>query len=66
MSQIVDGFIGTTTHQNPYNQIPPIYGAPQYLQQYGGTSYYPHPPYQQQYLVAPPTPMSGPSPTPMM
>jgi hypothetical protein len=61
-----DGLIGTTTHHNPYIQPPPMYGAPQYPQPYGGPSYYPPPPYQQPYPVSPPPPMSGPSSTPMM
>jgi hypothetical protein len=45
MSHATDGLIGTTTHHNPYIQPPPMYGAPQYLQPYGGPSYYPPPPY---------------------
>jgi hypothetical protein len=62
MSHVADGLIGTTTHHNPYSQPPPMYGTPQYIQPYGGPSYYPPPPYQQPYPVAPPPPMSGPSP----
>jgi hypothetical protein len=54
MSHVVYGLIGTTTHHNPYNQPPPMYGAPQYPQPYGGPSYYPPPPYQQPYPVSPP------------
>jgi hypothetical protein len=44
MSHSVDGLIGTTTHQNPYIQPPPMYGTPQYTLMYGGTPYYPPPP----------------------
>jgi hypothetical protein len=66
MSHTTNGLIGTMTHHNPYNQPPPMYGAPQYMQPYGGPYYYPPPPYQQPYLVSPPPPMSGPFPTPMM
>jgi hypothetical protein len=62
----VDGLIGTTTHHNPYIQPPPMYGTPQYPSIYGGPSYYPPPLYQQPYHVAPPPPMSGPLPTPIM
>ena len=46
MSHVVDGLIGTTTHHNHYNQPPPMYGALQYPQPYGGPYYYPYPPYQ--------------------
>jgi hypothetical protein len=66
MSHAANGMIGTTTHHKPYIQPPPMYGAPQYPQPYGGPSYYPPPPYQQPYPFTPPPPMSGPSPTPMM
>jgi hypothetical protein len=66
MSHVADGLIGTMTHHNSYIQPPPMYGAPQYLQPYGAPSYYPPPPYQHPYHVAPPPPMSGPSSAPMM
>jgi hypothetical protein len=66
MSHAVDGLIGFMTHQKNYNQLPPIYGAPQYLQPYGGPSYYPLPTFQQPYPVAPRPPMGGPSLVPIM
>jgi hypothetical protein len=53
-------------HRQPYNQEPPIYGAPQYPKPYGGPYYYLPPPYLQPYPVFPPQPMSGPSPVTMM
>jgi hypothetical protein len=66
MSHTANGFIGFVMHQQPYNQPKPIYGKPQYLQPYGGTSYYHPPTYQKPYPVSPPPPMDGPSPVPMM
>jgi hypothetical protein len=45
MSHSVDGLIGTTTHQNPHIQPPPMYGTLQYPLMYGGPPYYPPPPY---------------------
>jgi hypothetical protein len=60
MSHSADGLIGNTTHHSPQPQPPPMYGTPQYLPAYGGTSYYPPPPYQQPYPVAIPPPISGP------
>jgi hypothetical protein len=66
MSHVADGLIGSMTYQQPYNQAPPIYGAPQYLQPYGGPYYYTPPTYQQPYTVSPPPPMGGPSLVPIM
>jgi hypothetical protein len=66
MSHTADGLIGTTTHHNSYIQTPPMYGAPQYLQPYGGPFYYPPPPYHHSYHFSPPPPMSGPLSAPMM
>jgi hypothetical protein len=60
MSHSVDGLIGATTHHSPQPQPPPMYGTPQYPLAYGGTSYYPPPPYQQPYPVSIPPPISGP------
>jgi hypothetical protein len=45
MSHSADELIGTTTHHSPQPQPPPMYGTPQYPLAYGGTSYYPPPPY---------------------
>jgi hypothetical protein len=66
MSHSVDGLIGTTTHQNPYIQPPPMHGTPQHPSIYGGPPYYPPTPYQQPYPMVPPPPTSGPTSTPMM
>jgi hypothetical protein len=66
MSHSVDGFIGTTTHHNLHLQQQPMYGTPQYPSIYGGPSYYTPPPYQQPYLVSPPSPISRTLSTPMM
>jgi hypothetical protein len=60
MSHDVDGLIGSMTHHNPYNQPPPIYGAPQYPQHYGGPSYYPLSAYQKLFHVVPHQPLGGP------
>jgi hypothetical protein len=46
MSHVADGLIGTTTHQNLYVQLPPMYMTPQYMLMYGGPPYFPPPPYQ--------------------
>jgi hypothetical protein len=46
MSHVADGLIDSMTHINPYGHPSPTYGAPQYLQLYGGMSYYPLPPHQ--------------------
>jgi hypothetical protein len=56
MSHAADGLIGTTTHHNPYSQPPPMYGAPQYPQPYGGPSYYPPPLTNNHILFLPPHP----------
>jgi hypothetical protein len=66
MSHLADGLISTMTNHNHYNQPPPMYGAPQYMQPYGGPYYYPPPPYQHPYPISPPPPMSGPLLAPMM
>jgi len=66
MSHAIYGLIGTTTHHNPYNKPPPIYGAPRYLHPYGVTYYCPPPTYQEPYPVAPPPPMGGPSLIPII
>jgi hypothetical protein len=65
MSHSIDGLIGiNTTHHSPQPQKPPMYGTPQYPPAYGGTPYYPPPPYQQPYPIALPPPISGPPSTP--
>jgi hypothetical protein len=64
MSHSVDRLIGNTTHHGPQTQQPPMYGTPQYPSAYGGTSYYPPPPYQQPYPTAMPLPTSGPPSAP--
>jgi hypothetical protein len=64
MSHSIDELIGATTHHGPQPQPPPMYGTPQYPLAYGGTSYYPPPPYQQPYPVSIPPPISGPPPAP--
>jgi hypothetical protein len=64
MSHSVDGLIGATMHHSPQPKPPPMYGTPQYPPAYGGTSYYPPPPYQQPYPIATPPPISGPPPPP--
>jgi hypothetical protein len=64
MSHSTDGLIGNTTHHSPQPQPPPMYDTPQYPSAYGGTSYYPPPPYQKPYLVSIPLPISGPLSTP--
>jgi hypothetical protein len=46
MSHVVDGLIGSMTHLNPYDHPSPTYCAHEYLQPYGGTSYYPPPNHQ--------------------
>jgi hypothetical protein len=66
MSHVADALIGTMKHHNPYTQPPPMYSTPQYPSIYRGPSYYPPPPYQQCYPVAPPPSMSGHSPAPIM
>jgi hypothetical protein len=66
MYHSVDGLIGTTTHHNPYIQLPPMYDTLQHPSVYGGPPYYPPPPNQQPYLVSLPPPISGPSSTPTM
>jgi hypothetical protein len=58
MSHSADRLIGNTNHHGPKPQQPPMYGTPQYPQAYGGTSYYPPPPYQQPYPIAMPPPTS--------
>jgi hypothetical protein len=63
MSHSTDGLIGNTTHHNPEPPKPQMYGTPQYLSTYGGTYYYPPPPYQQPYPVAIPPSISGPPST---
>jgi hypothetical protein len=45
MSHSADRLIGNTTHHSPQPQPPPMYGILQYPLAYGGTSYYPPPPY---------------------
>jgi hypothetical protein len=64
MSHSADRLIGNTMHHSPQPQQQLIFGTPQYPLAYGGTSYYPSPPYQQPYPVAIPPPISGPPPTP--
>jgi hypothetical protein len=64
MSHSADGLIGNTTHHGPQPPKPLMYGIPQYPSAYGGTPYYPPPPYQQPYPIAMPLPISGPPPTP--
>jgi hypothetical protein len=66
MSHSTDGLIGTTTHHNPHLQQPPMYGTPKYPSIYGGSPYYPPPPYQKPYLVALPPPISGPPLAPIV
>jgi hypothetical protein len=39
MSHGTYGLIGYMTHKQPYNQLPIIYGLPQYPKPYGGPSY---------------------------
>jgi hypothetical protein len=64
MSHLANRLIGNSTHHGPQHQQPPMYGTPQYPLAYGGTSYYPPPPYQQPYPVAMPSPISGPPSAP--
>jgi hypothetical protein len=64
MSHSVDELIGNTTHHAPQPQQPLMYGTPQYISAFGGTPYYPPPPYPQQYPIALPPPISGPPLTP--
>jgi hypothetical protein len=58
--------IGSMTHLNPYSHMSPTYGAHQYPQPYGGTSYYPPPTHLHSYHVATPPPLGGSSPVPIM
>jgi hypothetical protein len=62
MSHSADGLIGNTKHHSPQPQEPPMYVTPQYPLTYGGTSYYPPPPYKKPYSVAIPPPINGPPP----
>jgi hypothetical protein len=43
VSHAANELIGSMTHLNPYDHPSPTYGANQYPQPYGGTSYYPPP-----------------------
>jgi hypothetical protein len=60
MSHSTDRLIGNTTYHSTQPKQPPMYGTPQYPSAYGGTPYYPPPPYQQTYPVALSPPISGP------
>jgi hypothetical protein len=64
MSHSADKLIGNTTHHGPQPQQPPMYGTPQCPPTYGGTSYFPPPPYQQPYPVSMPPPITGPPSAP--